>query len=261
MEEKREHPVSVSEADLLSEDDMQEFGQSAPEEEKTAEELSEDEIITFGVNDDKKKKSKFLEDKVDGTSQQLSADNYDIDIPTPQPENADARIAGKTPVRVFYDMNGEEVSEGMKRFHQLTMYGKNLAYTIILAVIFSLYVYRIASAASTDSMQYFLAAVCVAMIAFIWYMPHRHIKATREAVEKEKTTFMVDVYDTCIMVGNEGNQSMIDFDMSKPRVIAFETPLNFCIGVGREKIFIIPKRCTEGREEAVRASLTGRIQR
>lgn len=257
MEENKNIPQSASEAELLDETEIETFENASEEvyEEKNAEELGEDELITFGVNDDKKKKPKFFEDKVDASNPELSADNYDIHIPTPQPEDADARIAGKTPVRILYDMTGEEVTEGLKRFHKLTMYSKNLIYTIILFVIFCLYVYRISTAETVDSLQYFLAALCVALVAFLWYMPHRHIKATREAVEKERNTFTVDVYDTCIMVGEVENQTMVDFEMVKPRVIAFETPLNFCVGVGKEKVFIIPKRCTQGCEEAVRACL------
>lgn len=257
MDENKNSTVPVSEADLLQDSDV-EILTEKPEpsfDEKTADELGEDEIITFGVNDDKKKKSKFLEDKVDASNPELSADNYDIHIPTPQPEDADARIAGKTPIRIFYDMNGEEVTEGLKRFHKLTMYTKNLIYSVILFVIFILYVYQISSANTANSMQYFLAILCVALIAFLWYMPFRHIKSTREAIEKDDSTFMVDFYDTCLMVGNEGEQMMVDFEMQKPRVIAFETPLNFCVGVGKEKVFIIPKRCTEGSEDAVRECL------
>ncbi len=258
MEENKNQPEVVSEAELLEENDIAPLEQQSQAEyqEKNAEELAEDELITFGVNDDKKKKIRFLEDKVDASTPELSADNYDIHIPTPQPEDADARIAGKTPIRVCYDMTAKEVEEGLKRFHKLTMYTKNMVYTIILIVIFGLYVYRISAAETVDSLQYFLAALCVALIAFLWYMPHRHIKVTKEAVEKEHNTFTVDVYDTCLMVGEIGNQSMVDFEMIKPKVIAFETPLNFCVGVGNEKIFILPKRCLEGCEDAVRACLT-----
>ncbi len=248
--------LPVSEAEQLEAQDIAALEEEpAAYEEKTAEELGEDELVTFGVNDDKKKKVKFLEDKVDTSTPELSADNYDIHIPTPQPEDADARIAGKIPVRVTYDMTAGEVEEGLRRFHKLTMYTKNMIYTIILGVVFCLYVYRITSAETVDSLQYFLAALCVALIAFLWYMPHRHIKATKEAVEKEHNTFTVDVYDTCLMVGEPENQSMIDFEMVKPKVIAFETPLNYCIGVGKEKIFILPKRCLQGCEDAVRACL------
>ena len=260
MDEKKYTPEAeqpVSEADLLENADVDVAEDTVSYREKNAEELGEDEIITFGVNDDKRKKPKFLEDKIDASTPELSADNYDIHIPTPQPADADARIAGKTPIRVFYDMNGAEVAEGLKRFHKLTMYPKNLVYSIILFVIFILYVYRIVTAdgGSQGSMQYFLAVLCVALIAFLWYMPHRHIKATVEAVEKERNTFMVDVYDTCMMVGEADNQMMVDYAMPKPRVIAFETPLVFGIGIGKEKVFLLPKRCLEGNEQAVRACL------
>ncbi len=259
MDEIKNEQLPVSEADGIEECEIETLDdlKARAQEIKDADELGEDEIITFGVNDDKKKKVKFLEDKIDTTKADLDADNYDIHIPIAQPEDADARIAGKTPIRIFYDMNADEVTEGLKRFHKLTLYSKNLIYSIILLVLFILYVYRITTAepGTVSSMQYFLAVVSVAMIGFIWYMPTRHIKATKEAVTKEKNTFMVDVYDTCVMVGEEGNQTMVDFEMIKPRVIGFETSLNFCIGVGKERIFIIPKRCTEGREDAVRACL------
>ncbi len=253
MEENKNK--QASEADLLTDAEIDSLEQDASDSDVVADMIDEDEIITFGVNDDKKKKSKFLEDKVDASTPELTADNYDIHIPTPQPEDADARIAGKTPLRIVYDMNGAEVTDGLKRFHQLTLYTKNIVYTIILFVIFCLYVYRITTAQAADSMQYFLAVTCVALVAFLWYMPFRHIKATREAVEKAHNTFTVDFYDTCIMVGDEGQQQMVDYELQKPRVIAFETPLNFCVGVGKEKVFIVPKRCTGEFTDAVRACL------
>ncbi len=223
---------------------------------KNAEDLTDEDIVAF--DEPPKPKKRILEEKVDTSKPEIDSEDYDIHIPLKQPEDADARIAGKTPVRVVYDMNEAEVEEGLKHFHKLTLYKKNLVYTIILFVIFSLYVYRITTEktqGAPNSMQYFLAALCVALIAFLWYMPHRHIKTTKQAVANERMTFTVDVYDTCLMVGELDNQQMVDFEMPKPRVIAFETPLNFCVGVGKERIFILPKRCLNGSEDAVRACL------
>lgn len=259
MEEEKNTPIA--EADTLSEEDI--VPADAPQEErqtddgiKNAEDLTDEDIVAF--EEPPKPKKRILEEKVDTSKPEIDAEDYDIHIPLRQPEDADARIAGKTPVRVVYDMNGAEVEEGLKYFHKLTLYKKNLVYTIILFVIFCLYVYRITTETAQgapNSLQYFLAALCVALIAFLWYMPRRHIKTTKQAVANERMTFTVDVYDSCLMVGELEHQQMVDFETPKPRVIAFETALNFCIGVGKERIFILPKRCLNGSEDAVRACL------
>ena len=71
MDEKKYTPEAeqpVSEADLLENADVDVAEDAVSYREKNAEELGEDEIITFGVNDDKRKKPKFLEDKIDAST-------------------------------------------------------------------------------------------------------------------------------------------------------------------------------------------------
>ncbi len=97
MEEEKNTPAS--EADMLSKEEIASVDQekqSPAADIKNAEDLTDEDIVAF--DEPPKPKKRILEENVDTSKPEIDAEDYDIHIPLKQPEDADARIAGKTPV-------------------------------------------------------------------------------------------------------------------------------------------------------------------
>ena len=153
-------------------------------------------------------------------------------------------------MEVRYSFNGSEVREGLKIFQRDTIYKKNAIYSVILLAIFMIYTVNIIRNPS-EAFSIFLAALCLAVLMFLWYLPAKHVKKTAEAADKEEMWFTMTVYDNCVRIKEEKGGFVIEYGKEISKV--FETINLFLICVGKERIFILPKRfLTDGREEQVR---------
>ncbi len=179
----------------------------------------------------------------------VKPEDYDIKEDIPYSRLTEQDLSGKESVDVTYDLEANEVVQALRKFQKLTIYKKNYIYTLVLFIIFFAYIIKYLQNPS-DSLSMFLSVVTVSVISVVWYMPLNHVKKMGKAIEKgEKITFNLRLYDSCLIVGEGSSKTVIEFD--KVKITPFETELLFGIGVGKERVFIIPKRCISQPEEEV----------
>lgn len=198
------------------------------------------------------KKKKFTvtnEDVKDG----LNQEEFDINTELPFSDLTNEDIEGKECVKVNYDLESKEVIEALKKFQKLTIYKKNMIYTMILLIIFFGYLVQYLKTPE-NGMSMFLSVISISVICVVWFMPLNHVKKMGKAIDDgEKISFYLELYDTCLIIGDE-DKTVIEF--SKVKTTCFETELLFGIGVGKERVFIIPKRCiTQSQEDQIREML------
>ena len=114
----------------------------------------------------------------------VEGDEYDILPPMEKADpNAD-RFAGKEGVLVRYSFNGAEVRQALKIFQRDTIYKKNAVYSLLLLIICMIYTVNLIKHPN-EAFSMFLAALCLAVILFIWYLPKKHIKKAAQAADSE----------------------------------------------------------------------------
>lgn len=183
-------------------------------------------------------------------AQGIVTDNYDIPPELERHTEELAELEGRDCVKVEYTFNGDDIREGLKLYQKETLWKKNAIYSAILLVVFALYTVNIFRNPS-EPLYYVLAALCLLVTAVLWIMPKRHIKKTAAAVETTEMRFRMAVYDDCLRIAEEGGGFVIHFGKEVTRVL--DTPRHFLFCVGKERIFILPKRCLqEGQEEKLR---------
>ncbi|WMJ21794.1 YcxB family protein [Paludicola sp. MB14-C6] len=154
-------------------------------------------------------------------------------------------LKDKEGIKIEYSFNGEEVAEGLKIYQKQTIYKRNLIYTGILFVIFVLYVFSIAKDPS-QTLSIFLATMCVVVVAYIWFLPANHIKKTAKAADETEMRFQMTIYDNCIKIGEDTATYILNYNKEITKI--FETVKLFVICAGKERIFILPKRCLKDGE-------------
>lgn len=192
----------------------------------------------------------LLETPQEDFSKGIETEEYDI-LPEMEETAEELDILkGKEGVEVRYSFNGNEVRQGLKLFQRETIYKKNAVYSVILLAIFMIYTVNIIRNPS-EAFSVFLAALCLAVLMFLWYLPAKHVKKTAEAADKEEMWFTMTVYDNCVRIKEERGGFIIEYGKEISKI--FETLNLFLICVGKERIFILPKRfLTDGREEKIR---------
>lgn len=169
-------------------------------------------------------------------------------------EAFEAELEGKQGIKIKYTFNGDDVKEGLAIFQAVTLRKRNLIYTAILAVLFIFYVINIVQNPG-DRFSIFIAAVSIAVMGLIWFMPKLHIKRTAETADKNQFNFVLTIYDSCVRIGEEKAVYILKFKDDIDKV--FETDNLFMVCSGKERIFIIPKRVldSEGVTSEIREIL------
>jgi hypothetical protein len=191
-----------------------------------------------------KKRAKFFERKPKETPVEefgaIETESFDH---MPQLSSTEEEeLKDKEGIEIEYDFRGAEVAEGLKIFQKETIYKRNLIYTALLFVIFVLYVVGIVKDPS-ETVSIFLAIMCVVVVGYIWLLPANHIKRTAQAVEENHMKFRMTVYDTCIKIGEEKATYILRYNQEITKI--YDTVKFFLICAGKERMFILPKRCLE----------------
>lgn len=192
------------------------------------------------VETDETEKS-IKENPQEGMFEGVEADEFDVKPDFKTEFDEIIELKSRKGIELKYSFNGEEIKEALKIFQRVTICKRNLIYTGILAVIFIMYVGGIAK--SGDPLSMFLAILCIVVIGFIWYMPLTHIKKTAKAADTHELNFVMTVYDDCVKIGEEDSSFVLHFNKEITKM--FETPTQFLICAGKERVFLLPKRFLE----------------
>lgn len=181
-------------------------------------------------------------DSLENMASGLTAADYDLDSEFKTEFEEMVELKNRKGLEIKYSFNGEEITEALKIFQRETIYKRNLIYTGVFAAIFILYVISMMMDKSTQ-FSMFLAVVCIACICFIWYSPLAHIKKTAKAADTHELKFTMVVYDDCVKIGEDEASFVLSFNKEINKI--FETPSQFLLCVGKERVFLIPKRFLE----------------
>lgn len=184
----------------------------------------------------------------------VETDEYDILPPVEQPsDEREAKYADKECIEVEYSFGGDDIREGLTIYQKMMLYKKNTIYTLILAAIFAIYVFNMAAHPDKGHTMYlFLSAMCVAVACSLWLLPRKHIKKTAEAADANPMQFRMTVYDTGVRIHEENGSFLIEYGAEIGQII--ETDRQFLLCVGKERLFMLPKRYLSDAElPAVRA--------
>ncbi|MEG2813048.1 MAG: hypothetical protein RSA79_00455 [Oscillospiraceae bacterium] len=179
-------------------------------------------------------------------SQGVQTDEWDQEKERTEDDENDIDLAKEKGIEVTYDFTGDEVKEALKIYQKKTLFKKNMIYTVIFALIFVVYIATLIKN-PTQKMPMILSGVCVIAIAFIWYFPLSHIKKSAKAADEDKEQFKMTIYDFAINVGEENGSYILKFNKDINQVFEIENLFILCFG--KEKVFILPKRCLENSEE------------
>ena len=188
------------------------------------------------------------------SNQGLMADAFSGDTTLrSRPEQREG-LEGEEGIRIQYGFHADEIKTGLKIFQREMLYKRYLIYSLILGVIFVIYlVTTIRSPGSKFNL--FMTVLCLIVLLFIWYFPIQHIRQVVKSVNKMeyREDFILTVYDSGIDVGTD--DSNIIYLYQKDPVRVWETDDLFIIGYEKVRIFVIPKRCCAGQEAAISEKL------
>ncbi|MCI8405447.1 MAG: YcxB family protein [Oscillospiraceae bacterium] len=184
----------------------------------------------------------------------VQTEQYDFipDLPPASPD--DPELAGKDCVEAEYSFTGDDIREGLKAFQKAAIYKKYMIYTGILIVVFVIYLINF-----TQGEQFLpgvLAVLSLAVIGMLWYFPRQHIKRTAEATDANPgMIFRMTVYEDCVRISDQASSFLLHYVKEITRTL--ETENLFLICVGKERIFLLPKRYLEPeQQEKIRGMLT-----
>lgn len=175
---------------------------------------------------------------------------YDIEPATP--EETENIFEGEEGIYVEYSFNGSEIKNALTVFQRETMFKKNLIFTLILAAVFGVYTFN-AFQQEPNGVTIFLSIMCVATIAFIWYMPWNHRKQVAKAIDANPMNFAMTIFDSGIRIDEEKSSCIMKFGKEINKIA--ETEESFLFFAGKERLFVLPKHYVEDKE-AVKAKLT-----
>lgn len=179
----------------------------------------------------------------------VETDEYDIMPPMGENTEAEAEIEGKEGIEIEYSFNGEEVREGLKVYQRETLFKKNMVYSLILLVVFGVYMVNIVRNPG-EILPMFLAVLCVTVVCFLWYLPAKHVKKTAEAADMADLKFKMTIYDTGVRIAEENGSFVIAYGKEINKIL--ETENLFLICVGKERMFILPKKYLNERVKEVK---------
>lgn len=181
----------------------------------------------------------------------LLTEPYDNDVKMVEDRDALTIFAGQEQVTVSYDLRTEEVRKGLLAFQKQTIFKKNIVYTVLLGIIFILYVIK-AIYNPHDGLSIFLSFLCPALVAFIWLLPYNHRKKTAKAAGQAEDIFHLTVCEKGLVAGEGEDASYIFFENEPIEVTQY--PDMLIISISKERIFVLPRRCAgeDEWEKAVR---------
>lgn len=190
----------------------------------------------------------------------LLAEHYENSVKMIQDEDAFTLFENQEKVSFRYNLEAEEVKQGLSIFQKKTIYKRNIIYTVLLAVIFVMYLVKIISN-PRDGLSYFLTILSLAVIAFIWLLPATHRKKVVRTVAEEKDEFIFTVCEKGLVAGEGETATYIFYENEPVEVIECENIL--IISISKEKIFVLPRRCMDESQwqQAIRLLKNGLEER
>ncbi|MDF2566655.1 MAG: hypothetical protein K0R90_111 [Oscillospiraceae bacterium] len=156
----------------------------------------------------------------------------------------------KQGIDVFYNLDEKEIIPALYLFQKRTIFKRNIIYSIILGIMFVFYL----TAVITDpkyTIGIFLLGVSGVVMGFIWYLPYRHRRSTAAAIAAVKEEFKISFYEDCMIVGEDDSRYKVSYAGEK--VNGIEQNDKFILTVGKERLFVVPKRCiNEQQTEEIR---------
>lgn len=179
-------------------------------------------------------------DKVDNIISEdgsIITSDYDELPPLENDEQAEVLSEKEDCIHIDYSFKGEDVVEGLSTMQAILRFKKNMINTIILSVVFLVYMLDF-----TNIQSIILGCLCLVVIGVIWIMPKIHIKRFAKAADENNIKLSMDIYANSIKVVNSQNVAAnLSFNGQINNII--ETENLFVICSGKERVFIVPKRC------------------
>lgn len=186
----------------------------------------------------------------------LRAEAYD-GAPPPDEYQEENPFEGKQGVEIRYNLREEEAKKGLLLLQKEQIYKRNIIYSVLLAIIFVLYLISVIRDPSY-SLGMVMLALSAGVIALIWMMAWRYRTSQAKAVSSVKEDFNMTVYDTGILVHQENGDFRALFSEPKFRVKELEEM--FLLDLNRQRIYILPKRCMEEQQvETLRQYFAGNL--
>ncbi len=156
----------------------------------------------------------------------------------------DPELEGVEHLEISYTLSGEDVYAGLKVFQRHVMLLKNSIYTVILILLLGVFAFRIING-DTQFMNFVCLGLALATIVIVWHTPYRHRKQMAASVESELKdhVFSMKVYPDRLLILQENGVCTIQF--AKEKVYVYENQALYVIRVGKERLYILPKRCME----------------
>lgn len=217
--------------------------------EKEEEDINQEETVNEDSSLEKENKGELI------SAQGIVSNKYD-EIPpveiSEDTEEGNDPFEGKECVSVVYGFHAQEVKKALQIFQKYMIYKKNLIYSLIICILFFLYLYKIVNQQNADKFSVFMCVIIISALAFLWYFPLAHIRGITKSVEKMeyKEDFILNVYDNAIVVGEGSSKNTFFYSEGKLKV--WENQDLFVIGHGKERVFAVPKRCVKGGKEECR---------
>lgn len=218
-------------------------------EKKESIELSEEEASEKELQQAEKEVAEALV-----SEQGIAGDRFDT-FPAPSLEETVAEeVDDREHITIHYGFQPEEIKTALQIFQKHTIYKKNLIYSLIIGILFFLYLYRIIQTGKAEGFYLFMCVMIVAAIAYIWYFPLAHIKNVVKAISKTEyqENFILKVYEDSIQAGEGSDQ--VTFPFAEGKLMVWETEEMFIVGHAKQRVFALPKRCIETAEECQKIS-------
>lgn len=165
---------------------------------------------------------------------------------------------------VSYDIKNTEEEEAFISFQRKYILKSSILKTIAFGILAALFIYQIINAPDNFA-SWLCFVVCLAVIFIVWYNPIKIRKTLMESLkplEDDRYTFKLyenkfsietiisqEEIDEAIREGEEPPQippRVVDF--SNPGLAVLEKESMFVIFLGKESIYVLPKRCLTENE-------------
>lgn len=188
------------------------------------------------------------------SNQGLLTDAYTGVTPIIASEDQREAVQGEEGIRIQYGFYADEIKTALKIFQREMLYKKYAIYSLILGVIFLIYLVSTINSQGSK-FNLFMTVISLTVLLFIWYFPLNHIRQIVKTVSQMeyKEEFILTVYNSGIDVGEDEKSILYLYQEAPIRI--WETDELFIIGYDKVRVFVIPKRCCEGKEALISEKL------
>lgn len=196
----------------------------------------------FEKVDEDRTKNELLQSNI--TNQGVVADKFDEAPPVNATKEELESFSKKDGIKIIYNFTAKEIENGLRIFQKYTIYKKNIIYSLIIGILFLVYIFKIGMGQNQSSFDIFICVICVAVLGMIWYYPLNHIKTIVKMIEQNPIDdYVMSVYEDAVIFGENETATIIEYNSGYLKV--WEDEEKFVIGYEKQRIFLIPKRCLD----------------